>query len=280
MQNIKNIIFEIKNTGEIKGLIEVYEEIAATRMQKIRSSVTAGSDYFSGLAKLSDEVALDLANGFGSKGKNAAVFLSADTGLYGDLIDKIMVTFVDFVKKQQIDAYVVGSLGVSLIRSYAPEIKINEILLPADEEFLIEDQLGKVMQTLEPYTKVYIFHGKFASIARQDVLDSVISGSDISKYGVMGKSEKEIFQKRFVNIYEPSVDEVGRKFAHEISTSILDASIKENQLAKYAARLMHLDSAINNIEKKLDKLDQDKKRMRKKIEQKKQTERTARWQRV
>lgn len=281
MQSIKNIVSDIKNTSEVRGLIEVYEEIAATRMQKIRSSVTAGSDYFEGLAKLSDEVALDLAGAFDNKRKLAAVFLSADTGLYGDIIDKIMVSFVNFVKQEKLDAFVIGSLGKELLSSYAPEMKITVLPFQADKESLQEEDLKNMMQILNPYTKIYIFHGKFESIARQDTLDSVISGPDISKYGLAGESEKEIAKKRFANLYEPSVDAVGEKFAHEISASVFDASIKENQLAKYAARLMHLDSAINTIDQRLAKLDSDAKRMRKKAEAKKQIERTARkWQRV
>jgi len=281
MQSIKDINIEIKSTFEVKGLIQVYEEIAATKMQKIRNSVTASSDYFKGLASLSDEVALDLAAGFGNSGsKFAAVFLSADTGLYGDIIDKIMVSFVDFIKKEKVDAFVAGSLGQSLLNSYAPELKVPLLPFLADKEDLDENDLSVLMQTLNPYTKIYLFHGKFESMARQNVLDSVISGPDISKYGLDGKSKKEIEERRFINIYEPDVNKVGQKFAHEISASVLDASIKENQLAKYAARLMHLDSAVNNIDEKLDKLDGDKKRMKKKIEAKKQTERTARWHKV
>lgn len=280
MKSLKYIVSDMRNTTEIKGLIEVYEEIAATKMQRIRNSVTASTEYFAGLAALSDEVALDLSSGFDTKNKYAAVFLSADTGLYGDLIDKIMVSFVDFVKKEHLDAFVVGKLGMSLIASYAPEIKVIGLPFSADSEDLGGENMKLIMKTFDPFAKVYIFHGKFESIARQNALNSAISGPDINKYGMMGKSEKEIAEKRFVNIYEPNADIVGQKFAHEISVSIFDSSVKENQLAKYAARLMHLDSAIDSIDLRLDKLDRERKRMRKKIEQKKQTERTARWQKA
>lgn len=280
MKSLKYLISDIKSTSEIRGLMEVYEEIAATKMQKIRKTVTASSDYFESLAHLSDAVALDLDNGFEGKNKSAAIFLSANTGLYGDLIDKVMVSFVDFVKKSNVDTFIAGSLGMSLMKSYAPEVKFSELGIGGDEESLDQTTLGIVMQTLSAYSKVYIFHGRFESIARQSVLSSAISGPDIQKYGMGDKSKKEIAVKRLIYIYEPSVEDVGNRFAKEISTSIFDNSLKQNQLAKYAARLMHLDSTIYNINSRLDKLDVEKKRMKKKIEQKKQTERTARWQKT
>lgn len=279
MDSLRTIIKNEKSTFEIKGLIEVYEEIAASKMQKIRKAVVNAKEYFDGLAGLSDEVALDLAAFYEGKNKQAAVFLSAETGLYGDLIDKIMVTFVNFIKKESLDAYVVGKLGASLMGSYAPEVKFTEIDFSGDEENVGKEDLMALIGKLSTYSKIYIFHGRFESIARQGSFNSVISGPDIQKYGG-GEDKKEKEKRRFVNIYEPNADAISEKFGKEISVSIIDQSIRENQLAKYAARLMHLDSALDNVTKRLDNLSMSKKRMRKKIEQKKQIERIARWQRL
>jgi len=279
MDSLKTIIKNEKSTFEIKGLIEVYEEIAALKMQKIRKSVTNAQAYFEGLAALSDEVALDLSQYYEGKNKFAAVFLSSETGLYGDLIDKVMVAYVNFIKKNELDSYVVGKLGASLMKSYAPEIKFTEIDFSSDNENIAQDDISALMEKLSSYSKIYVFHGRFESIARQTFVNSIISGPDIQKFeGAMNKKEKE--KRRLINIYEPDVATIGNKFGKEISVSIIDQSFKENQLAKYAARLMHLDGALNNVTKRLENLSVNKKRTRKKMEQKKQTERIARWQRL
>lgn len=279
MKSLKQIVEEAKNTVEIKGLVGVYEEIAATKMQKIRDSVVNAQEYFEGLANLAEDVALDLSGSYTTKKKDAAVFLSAETGLYGDLIDRVLVSFVDFVKKEKVDVFVVGKLGVNLMRTYAIGINFSLIEMDGDNDDIGVSGLNNVMKVLNSYSKIYIFHGRFKSIARQESIKKVISGPELEKYG--GDLDKdEIKKKRFINIYEPDAAQVGAKFGKEISVSILDQSIRENQLAKYAARLMHLDSTLDNIDNTLMRLDNDKKRMRKKIEQKKQTERTARWQRV
>lgn len=285
MDSLKVVIKNEKSTTDIKNLIEVYEEIAASKMQKIRKATLDSQAYFDGLAALSDEVALDLSQYYEGKNKFAAVFLSSETGLYGDLIEQVMVSYVNFIKKDELDAYVVGKLGASLMKSYAPEVKFTEIDFSSDTENIAQDDLSVLMNQLSSYSKIYVFHGRFESIARQTSVNSVISGPDIQKYGGTGglsaqaeKKEKE--KRRYVNIYEPDVNVISEKFGREISASIIDQSVKENQLAKYAARLMHLDGALDSINKKLENLSVSKKRMRKKMEQKKQTERIARWQRL
>jgi F0F1-type ATP synthase gamma subunit len=285
MQSLKDITINQKSTFDIKGLIEIYEEVAALKMQKVRKEVMDSQAYFDGLARLSDEVALDLEQYYQGKSKMAAVFLASETGMYGDLIDKVMVSYVNFVKSNDADAFIVGKYGVTLMNSYAPEVKFTEIVLAADNEKASVGDLSTLMTRLSDYSKICVFHGRFESIARQSSTNSMISGPDIQKYEGADKDnskegKKNRQERRFVNIYEPDVQTISEKFGKEISASVLDQSVKENQLAKYAARLMHLDDALYNVTKKLDTLDVDKKRMRKRIEQKKQIERIARWKRL
>ena len=237
--------------------------------------------YFDGLSRLSDEVALDLEQYYQGKTKMAAVFLSSETGMYGDLIDKVMVSYINFVKSNNAEAYVVGKYGVTLINSYAPEVKFTEITLSADTEKASEDDLSALMNRLSDYSKICVFHGRFESIARQSSTNSTISGPDIQKYegkdGNTKENKKNREMRRFLNIYEPDVQTISEKFGKEISASVVDQSVRENDLAKYAARLMHLDDALYNVSNKLDNLNIDKRRMRRRIEQKKQIERIARW---
>jgi F0F1-type ATP synthase gamma subunit len=268
MDSLKTITLNEKSTFDIKGLIEIYEEVAALKMQKIRKEVMDSQAYFDGLARLSDEVALDLTQYYQGKTKAAAVFLSSETGMYGDLIDKVMVSYVNFVKSNAAQAFVIGKFGVNLMNSYAPEVKFTE---------MNEADLPLLMNKLSEYSKISVFHGRFESIARQSSTSSTISGPDIQKYeGKPDKKNKE--ERRLSNIYEPDVATISAKFAKEISASVVDQSVRENDLAKYAARLMHLDDALYNVSRKLDTLDINKKRMRKRMEQKKQIERIARWQ--
>lgn len=275
MKTVKSIGKEIKDTREMKGLLEVYEEMAATKMQVIRKGVVLSKEYFEGLARISEDVALDFSQNSNSKQKEAALFLSADAGLFGDIVDKILITFVNYAKENKVDAFVLGKLGKSLLQTYEPNLNFEFIDLPMDREENGEESIRRVMETLSSYQKVSIFHGQFQTIATQTVSSSNITGSVMSDLGYSFDKD-EIAKRRIKNIYEPSIGVVGEKFAKEISASIFSQSMKENQLAKYASRLIHLDTALENIDQKLNLFSQERLRMRKKAEQKKQTERVSR----
>lgn len=275
MRTLKGVTREIKDIGEVRGLLEVYEELAATKMQRIRKSVTLSKEYFEGLARISEDVALDFTQGNLSVQKEAALLLSADAGLFGDIIDKLLVSFVDYVNKNKVDTYVLGKLGKNLLATYAPRLEFKFLNFPMDNEEGSEESIKQVMQSLSDYKKVSVFHGQFQTIATQVVTSSNITGSVMADVGYFFDKD-EAARIRIKNIYEPSIGIIGEKFAKEISASIFSQSLKENQLAKYASRLIHLDSALENIDQKLRLSVQEKSRMRKKIEQKKQTERVSR----
>ncbi len=275
MKTVKTVTKDIKDMGEIRGLLEVFEEMAASKMQKIRKSVVSSKEYFEGLARISEDVALDITDNGLRNGKKAALFLSADAGLFGDIVEKILVDFVDYAQKQKADAFVLGTLGKNLLKVYAPRFKFESFNFPIDGYQIDDVNLKFVLQRLSQYEKVSIFHGQFLTIATQKATFSNMSGGSIADLGYSFDKD-EAAKIRIKNIYEPSIGVVGEKFAKEISVSIFSQSVQENQLAKYAARLIHLDSALENIDQKLGLFNQERSRMRKKAEQKRQVERISR----
>ena len=65
-------------------------------------------------------------------------------------------------------------------------------------------------------------------------------------------------------------------FATEIKTSVFEGMLNENDLAKTASRLMHLDKAYETIGQKLALLEITRNRENKRQEDKKQQERVKR----
>ena len=103
----------------LKGLVETYEEVAALRMQAIRGSVLKSRDFLDGLSgvfadaksNLHDGVNMMTISTLNRNNRSVAVFVSANTGLYGDIINKTYDLFMEFVQKQQAEAVVIGKLG-------------------------------------------------------------------------------------------------------------------------------------------------------------------------
>ncbi len=277
MKSLKKITLEINDIGQVKGLLNVYEQITAVKMQTVRKKVEVSQIYFRGLAKIAEEVALDLSSFNKDATKNAVIFLSADERLYGDIIEKIMVNFVNFIKEKDkdTDVLVIGKVGQELMKIYAPDITFKTIALSIDKEPTGASNLSILVPELSNYKKITLFYAEYKSLANQQATSLSISGENVAKSGSeIDKSEEEVI--RLKNIYEPDVTAIGEKFAKEISASILDQSINENQLAKYASRLMFLDTSLDNIDVKINNLGSQRRRTKKKKEQKKQTERVSR----
>ena len=56
MVNKQDIKHELDKIGILKDLVEAYEEIAATRMRKVRSSVLQNREFLSGLTSVFQDV--------------------------------------------------------------------------------------------------------------------------------------------------------------------------------------------------------------------------------
>lgn len=253
MRTVKAIINQIKETDELKGLVDVYEEIAAYRLTKIRKVILASRDYFEGLANVSGEVGIDVGMAFPSTQGEAAVFISANSGFYGDIVDKIFASFVEFVKKNKVDNIVVGSLGKTLMESYAKGISYKYYEIPDDK--LETADLSLLAKEFENYKKIHVFYGKFKNIVIQE--SSLMS---IGRQTIGGVQKAHTPDIKLNYLYEPSLEKIAEVFAKEILYSLFEQSVKESQLARYASRLMYLDSAIEKIDDRKKVLGMEKTR--------------------
>ncbi len=264
MKSLKHLTNESKNLEEIKGLVEVYEELAASNMQKVRSLIMQAREFFENLETLSEEVGSDVDSVLKSGKKTAAVFVSANGGLYGDIIDKTFQLFLEFVKTNQADMYVVGHLGETLMKTLAPGRKFQ--VFECSDDTIFPEEFDMMLGSLFSYKKIIVFYGKFYNIAVQRPYVSNVSGELLSKTEYIG----DIGKIRFRYLYEPSLTAVSEAFTGEILSASLDQILRESQLAKHASRLMQLDQTLDTININLEKLKGEKRQLVKKIAGKKQ----------
>lgn len=246
MKGVRYLREEIEVHESMKGLVEVYEEMAAKTMREIRDAILASREYYRGLAKLSSEVGVDLAKleQRGKKGK-AIVLFSADEGLYGEILDKVFAEFVGRAKSERLaDIYVCGKASWELMKMFAPEIRYQAIALPKD------GGLKEVIGMLWGYAQVELYFGQFESLARQVPGNRELSATEIA---LTQKNWSGEVINKLSYLYEPGLAEVAQVFGEQIFAGIVDQSYREGELAKNASRLMHLDSAVGKIERQLVK---------------------------
>jgi ATP synthase F1 gamma subunit len=270
----KLVRIEIDRLLSLKGLVEVYEEVAAGRMQKIRSAVLQSRQFLEGLLEVfkrvkaayqeSSELMTTLRP---RNGKEVAVFVSANSGLYGDIVDRTFEKFASFVEKNNPDIVILGKLGLKMMGDKLPSRLYN--YYDFSDETVDMESFEMIMRYLVQFEKIMVFYGQFKTILTQDPVATSVSGDAMAAVEeVQVGQEGRKLAKQY--LFEPSMEEIAKVFEGEILASIFEQTLHESQLAKFASRMLALDRSVENIEKRLIKVENAGVRLRHKIQNRKQ----------
>ena len=236
---------ELDYLTSLEKIINAYEEIAANRMQGIKKGVLENREHLTEInqvfqiVKNSYQKQVAVHKIVSSRNKiqqTARVFISANTGLYGDLISRVFTVFRRELKDPG-EAVIVGQLGKALMEKSYPGAKFTYFDFP---DAKIDNQIAKrLLDYLTPYEEVVIYHGLFKNIVMQEASSSNITG------GALLPEAKEGDKRRL--IFEPTLSKILGFFDTEIFASLLVQTIYESQLAKFSSRMASLDQATENI---------------------------------
>src|SRR5258708_29011242 len=212
----KTITKQISDLELLQSLTSAYAKISSTRMKKTRSSVLLSRDFLVEISAIFGEIqasyqreVLKLARTKGFKkgekitllahnGKTVAVFMSANTGFYGDLTKKVFELFLKDVIEKKVEATIVGNLGVSLFTERAPNIPYSYFDLP--DYGMDRDKMAELIKHLVEYEEIHIYYGKFKSVISQNADLLTIS----SKVAVKNQANNTITKY----LFEPSLEEI------------------------------------------------------------------------
>lgn len=267
----------------LQTILETYEEIAATRMARIRSSVLDSRDFlleintifqqvkssykdsialFMKKKKIKDPAKLTFIK---RNGKTLYVFVSANTGLYGDIIRKTYDAFVNAVKKEPGDVTIIGKLGLEMFK--ADRISASVSYFDCPDNRIDNEILRKIVEYLIQYEKVIVFYEQFNSVVSQSPITTSISGDPLPS------EKREITPIKY--FFEPSLGKIMEFFEKEIFGSIFQQTIFESELAKFAARMVSLDFASENTKSRLKQVILSANRIKHQEDNKKQLEKFA-----
>ncbi|KKU30636.1 MAG: hypothetical protein UX44_C0017G0019 [candidate division WWE3 bacterium GW2011_GWA1_46_21] len=247
MFDIREVKNELLVLSELKTLVETYQEIAATRMRKIKSSVLLTREYLTGLNEVFQQIRYFYKKGRyksvpRGNGKTVSVLLSANTMLYGDIIRKNFERFANDILSESCDAAIVGRVGYKMYKSAQQQ-------LPAAAYFDFSDSgsdptnLKKLINHVIKYDKIRVYHGQFKDILAQVPQKTLISEELISQADTIRQNELYIF--------EPSLSQIMAFFESQILASVFEQTVYESNLSKFASRMINLDVATEHINKKI-----------------------------
>jgi len=262
MVNEKDLREEISQVGSLGQLVEVYGEIASFRMKKIRDFVLKNRDFLNSindifkeaLSNYSRKLAQLVEKGklkksgkvtfLAHNGKTVAVFISANTGFYGEVVQETYKKFLKETKDQDVEVTMIGRLGRSLFVGTQPKIPYTYFELP--DYGIDRSKMAEVVRHLVQYERILVYFGKYKSVITQTPSRFTISAGT--------KLDEDIKETPVTYIFEPSVEKLLMFFETEIFASLFDQSIRESQLAKFASRILAMDKANQNIDKRLREL--------------------------
>jgi len=259
---------ELGRISTLQTLVRAYGEIAAIRMGKTRTSVLTNRDFLVQLNSVFEDVRASYAQEVAAlakktkgpvrvtflahNGKTVSVLISANTGLYGEIVRSTLGLFLEEVRQNISEVTIVGRHGLSLFLSEEPNRPYSYFDLPDDR--VESSDLEEVIKHIVQYSEIHVFYGKFHSVITQRPEKLEVS-AEIS-LTITTKQEPRHY------LFEPTLEGVITFFETEIFATNFEQVIREAQLAKFASRVLAMDRADENTKEEIIKLNFEKSRLR------------------
>jgi len=268
MPVLKEIEENLKSLENIETIIQVYQEVANLRMNKIRQEVLRNRRFIEDLS----EVYLRVNQAYNVYFKNKkrrekiekkkgriVIFFSANQKFYGNLILEIFSKTAEFLKKKSSDLIIIGRIGRSLMEK--TNLKVKKYYFELDDNYPEKKEIKKIIELIKNYKEIIAFHGKFHTILSQKVTETIISKE------ILEEKERRSTKNY---LFEPSPEEILDFFERELFSSFFYHSLLEHQLAKYASRTISMFRANENLKNVRNQLEIKKKRLISQLFNKKQ----------
>ena len=276
----KELEIEIENLEGLSSMVQAFEEIAASRIMHSRQSVLVNRNFMAEIEEMFEEVIFAYKKNsesliqFGKtknvkdltflnkNGKTLYMLISANTGLYGNIVKRTFDLFVQNSKSETSDRLIIGKLGLLMWQQTKNKDKFYYFDFP--DQTINEKNLKEILNFIIQYKKIIIFYGKFQNLVTQDATYSDITGN--------AYTDQEGKNSNINYVFEPSLERILEFFEKQIFASLFEQTVRESQLAKIASRLTTLDSASQNISKQLNSVSYEKNRTTHRQQNKKQLE--------
>lgn len=257
----KEVNKEISELVILKTLTSAYAEVASLRMKKVRNFVLKNRDFLASIDNIFQEVLINykkeveaLSNkkrGEGvtflaHNGKTVSVLLSANTGLYGDIVQKTFELFSENLSKGDREVTIIGRLGLSMFETVHPNRPYTFFESP--DKDVAAEVVQQIISHLVAYERIHVYYGKFQSVVNQVPAMFDISADPMSR----GSAKFQTLEKNLY-FFEPSLLEILSFFESQIFASLFDQTLRESQLAKFGSRIRAMSKANENVNVSLKK---------------------------
>lgn len=277
MAEEKKLKEDIAINKDFDLLTRSYQEHAIGQINFARYSVLYARSFAEDLAQIFANVKTAYLRGVVRKsiksvvkknGKDLWVLVAANNKLYGDIILRTTRLFISKVKQtdpKKVDLVIIGHQGKNIIDQSGLEHPYEYLEIP--DTNVNADFLKKLTDKLLVYENIYVFYGRYNNLISQTPVQVALSGEipDVNP-----KDAEELRKQSF--LFEPTLEEILSFFENQILSLLLNQTVQEAQLARFASRINAMETAQGNIQKQLESLRRSEKMLRARDMNKKQTE--------
>lgn len=282
MRTSKKFTEEMTTLHSMLNVVETYQEIAAMRMRRVKKSVLNSREFLVDLNNTFKAVTFayeeylkrvskykETGRLLNKNGKEVLIFVSANMGLYGDIIRKTFKVFKDEVNKggPTTEVVLIGKVGLDMYK--ASGMTKPYTYYDLSDSGVDPDNLKKILSTILEYSQINVFHGLFKSVLAQVPFKTTVTGDAAN---LENKYEAE---GNVMFLFEPSVESIADYFEREVLSSVFEQAIFESNLSKFSSRMVSLYSATDNIRNSLKRVDFSMKKFNHKLFNSKQISRLS-----
>lgn len=264
MAKNKKFTEELNTLNNMLNVVETYQEIAAMRMRRVKRSVLASRSFLVDLNNTFRAVTFAYAEYLkrvkksqetgelmGKNGRDVMVLLSANMGLYGDILRRTFTLFREDLLKRppDTDIVIVGKVGLDMFKNSDLVYKFKYTYFDLSDSGSDPENLKLLLETTLKYSRIKVYHGFFKSVLSQVPNTTLVTGEAAKLEASVEGTENIMF------LFEPSVEEVTKYFETEVLASVFEQVTYESNLSKFSSRMVSLYSSSDNIKNSLKKVD-------------------------
>jgi F-type H+-transporting ATPase subunit gamma len=235
MRRASTIQREAEQIDTVENLTGVFESLASTQVAKIRNRVELSKEFFDLLWKRYSSIRIDPSSRITHRNqtnnqRNVFVIISAESGLSGDIDQRLIETMLQDFDNSTTDIVVLGSHGANQLKQGGiPFVRYFKI--PESDNYI---DVTPVIGAISSYAKITVYYEEYVSLGVQgikkiDLISSIRSMSDMVEPG-------EDIMTADDTIFEPSLEEIADLMETEMMTLAFSQAIFESTLAQDASR--------------------------------------------
>lgn len=243
MATLGQIRQTLDESQSLKIIAQSYSEIAAVKLQKIRSDIERNRVFFQEVSAVFRMVKLAaVKRNIQPKAKRkgtVSILVTSNHRFYGDLENQLTRFFVVNTTKFATDRVIIGKTALEFLRTIRYSHSYQAMVFGEDLPQFTE--LNQLISKLINYQQVLVYYPRMQSVLVQTphVVD-VLQRPPEHYLSTTGRTFKYIF--------EPEIGQMLHFFDTQIATLLFEHTFLEAELARTAARLISMEQAQDNAD--------------------------------